>query len=71
MLTNSYDHPNSRLKVLNELRKLNVTDRQAQLMIANSFETVFDIPRLTVTSGVNCLSDWHCFEKGRCQMGKC
>ena len=64
MATNTYDHPNSRFDLLNELRKLNITDRKSQLMVANTFETVFDIPRLTVVSGVNCLSDWHCFEKG-------
>ena len=71
MLTNSYDHPSDRLNVLLSLNLLNVSDPQSQLMIANTFDTVFDVPRLTVASGVRCLSDWHCFEQGKCLMGRC
>ena len=35
-------------------------------MVTNFFEVAFELPRLQVNGGVQCLSDYHCFGNGRC-----
>ena len=35
-------------------------------MISNFFEITFETPRLPVFSGAFCLSDYHCFNNGKC-----
>lgn len=61
-ITNAYNLE-SRLEILKNLSLALAKDNSTyiNLQVSNFFFIAFEPPRLSVASGVLCMSDWHCF----------